>query len=146
MKLLTIVAVIALLSACSSKGNALAPTPIEQAPNVITYAINIPDAHLAQQLTAQFPKGITIPPIVAQVEYDYTSTYGVSNVYYGPQGPNLTANGTSPFNGTGIVVAPASVADEMIFTGSEWPVVAAGLPLSTRFTWVGRFVYAKAGK
>lgn len=138
-----IVSAIALLSlACgSTKGTALAPTPIEPTPIVITYAINIPDAQLVRELLTDHPNGVAMSPIQAQVTWDYTSFYGVANVYYGPNAPNLTAAGTSPFSGTGIVVAPISVANTMRFTGAEWPVVAGGLPLSTTFTWLGRFVY-----
>lgn len=128
---------LAATSACSQGVNPLAPTvsPAET-PKVITYAINIPDADLARKLQAQFPDGIAVPPIVAQVEYDFTSTYHGSNVYYGPNAPQPGA-----YVGVGIVVAPTAVADRLNFTAADWPAMAVGLPSDTPFSWLGRFVF-----
>ncbi len=131
----------------STKGLATGPSPVTPpAPIVIGYEINVPRAELAQQLNAQFPNGVALAPIQAQIQWDFTAEYGTANVYYGPNAPALTANGHSAYQGTSIVIAPVQVAGELVFSGSEWPVVAAGLPLTTQFTWLGKFVFAQAGR
>lgn len=119
------------------------PTP---APQTITFAINIPDADTARHLEAQYPDGIAMAPIPAQLAYDYTAEYGVANVYFGPLAPNPTSAGGNAFAGTGIVVAPERVANELIFTAGEWPAIAGGLPADTKFTWLGKFVFTPASR
>lgn len=142
------VLVLATLVGTACSNNPMAPgskpattAPVAAAaPIVITYAINIPDPLIANQLLAQYPDGVQMAPITAQLTWDYTRTYGGSNVYWGVLAPP-----DNVYLGTAIVVCPVVAAQHLTFTGADWPVVANGLPLTTEFTWLGRFVFTTAG-
>lgn len=130
--------VVLITSACGT--NPLAPTPpVAPSPVVMQYDINVPEQVLTQQLQVQYPHGISMSPIAAQLKFDYTCQYqGAPNVYWGPVAPP-----PGVYRGGGIVVAPANAADQLIFTASDWPQIAVGLAPDTKFTWLGHFVYAQ---
>jgi hypothetical protein len=111
----------------------------------LSYAINIPDAAVAQQLIAAYPHGVRVGPIAAQTTWNETLAYGAANVYYGP-----TAPPTGLYAWTGIVVAPLAVAGVDTFWASDWPdqygQPLGNVALDVRYIWVGRFVYTAAGR
>lgn len=134
---------LALLATACSQMSPVSPTPpavAAAAPVAISYAINLPDQRLVQQLQTQYPDGIAMAPIAAQIAYDYTSIYGASNVYFGPMAPP-----DGMYTRLGIVVAPVDAARVLIFPASAWPQISRGLPADARLTWIGRFVYVAAG-
>lgn len=115
------------ISACSSsKGSITSPSQVEQKPQVIQYAINIPDVNTFRNLISLYPNGISIPPIQAQVNWNYNSWYGANNVYYGPLAPTI-----GEYKNIGIVVASESDANSMLFYKNN-----------TATTWLGLFVFA----
>lgn len=129
-------------TACSGNtlsGPTAAPAAKQAAAVVMTYAINVPETIWTQELQTAHPNGVALSPIAAQIQWDFSCEYaGAANVYYGPTAPP----GAGAYAGTSIVIAPATVADELTFTAAEWPVLAAAYPAGTTFTWLGHFVYA----
>ncbi len=136
MRTLTLAAAIMLTVGCSH-ANPIAPTEaVAPSATVIQYDINIPDAITAERLVTLNPAGVAIPPIQAQIDWDYSAYYaGAANVYYGPLAPP-----SGHYLQTGIVVAPSTVASEERFTGAEWPALYGSTP-TQQFTWLGRFKY-----
>lgn len=133
-----VLVVAALASACSSPSNSpLAPTATSAVSTTLDldYAINVPDLLTEQALAAAHPDGVRVSPVAAQTTWNYTSTYGSPNAYWGPLAP---ADGT--FILTGVAIAPPAVAQEASFLGSEWPALYGNS--QQRYAWVGRFVYA----
>jgi len=130
-------------SACNST-NPTAPSATTAAPpaaetlTTITYAINIPSRITFQELLTQYPDGRLMAPMTAQQAYDYTATYHMANVYYGPMAPE-----TKAYSLAGIVVAPVSVAGQDSFAASEWPN-EYGQFAKARVQWLGRFTYTIA--
>jgi len=139
----TVLALALVASACSS-ANPAAPTAtplvVAAAPTLvtITYAINIPNRIVFQDLVTLYPEGRLMAPMTAQQAYDYTATYHMANVYYGPLAPE-----TKAFAMAGIVVAPVSVASQDSFDNAEWPN-EYGQFEKGRQQWLGRFVYTIA--
>lgn len=139
MRTLTLVVLSLSFVSCGAQNQSIAsPTPpaVKQAVQVIQYAINVPEAIWTQELQTFHPDGVQLSPIEAQLQWDFSCEYaGAPNVYFGPTAPpNQDA-----YSFTGIVVAPATVAGELNFTGAEWPQIASSP--DERFTWLGRFVY-----
>lgn len=137
----TVVLVALLASACSQSSSPTAPAPVpaaHAAATVLQYDINVPNPITVQELQTQFPNGVSVSPIAAQLEWNFTCEYaGSPNVYFGPTPPPA-----GMYGGAGIVVAPTSVANELTFTAAEWPQIAVGMPPTATFTWLGRFVLA----
>ena len=126
-----------LAAACGSSSPA-APTAPPQTPQrsmiPITYAVNIPDRALADQLAAKFPNGFDIAPVDAQRQWDYTGVYGCPNAYLGPSDlPGCT------YRDVGIAMAPFLAASKVQFTAADWP--GAGLDPQSDYRWLARFVY-----
>lgn len=133
--LLALLALLVVVSACG--GSPTTPTAIVSAPALreIGYAINIPSPTIAAALQRAYPTGVRVPPVQAQIQWDYTSAYGGSpNVYFGEIGPRCE------YPGVGIVVAPLTAATVDRFTAADWPMLEAGVT----YTWIGRFVYTAA--
>ena len=147
MRLTMIVLLALVVGACSRSIVSPTPAPVTIAPTLITYTINVPDAHQAVQLQAQYPDGVQIPPIDAQHQWDYTAIYhGSPNVYFGETAPwqGYDCSGKpvpiSEYMNTGIVVAPRAVAAVETFTARDWPNI--GLSPDVTYGWLGRFAYA----
>ncbi len=151
-KTLTVVLIALLATACSSKIVSVAPSPVTPAPTAMTYAINIPDAVLAQKLKGDNPEGVQLPPVDAQARWDYTATYaGSPNVYFGDHAPWTGVDcsghqiiGLQEYMGAGIVVAPRNVASVETFTAKDWPELP--LTAGVTYAWLGRFEYAAPGR
>lgn len=135
-----ILALVALLSiACSQSSTQPTAVPTAPQPVAITYAINIPIPVIAQQLTTQYPNGVSMAPLDAQRAYDYTCQYqGAPNVYWGPVAPP-----SGIYTNVGILVAPADAASKLTFTGADWPAINTGHPATQPYTWTGLFAYAQ---
>ena len=134
----TILALAALASVACGQNPA---APSAKAPPIydLDYAINVPDIAVAYLFQQQYPNGVRVPPIQAQLTWNYTAAYGGSpNVYYGPLGGDA-----AQYASASIIIAPVEVANEETFYASDWPVMAAGVPAGTRYQWVGRFVYTR---
>ncbi|HYM22016.1 MAG TPA: hypothetical protein VEU08_02370 [Vicinamibacterales bacterium] len=127
-----------LLGACAACAPAsLSPSPTPAADVVvIQYAINVPAGVIETALNGEFPRGVSVAPVDAQRRWDFTSTYGAPNVYWGVQAPPI---GT--YNDVAIVVAPLAAASKLTFTKSDWPNVCAAT-----CTWLGHFETASVGR
>lgn len=126
-----IVAIATATAACGS--SPVAPAPVQPRQLLaVSYDINIPVVAVADQLNGAFPQGISVTPVQAQHDYDYTAVYGgTPNVY---AGPSVDA---SRYLSAGILVAPLAAASKMRFTSADWP--DAGLRDDADYTWVGHF-------
>lgn len=137
MRVVLVVTVLLATVACGQASPAApsAPSPAPQA--VFQYDINIPDLSLVLQLQNQYPQGVVLSPVEAQVRYDYTNTYGTANVYGGEI--NLSTGSA------GFATAPAGVASKRQFEAREWPLGTVGLSPDTICSWLGHFVFALRG-
>lgn len=130
MKRLLALVVVLVLTGCSGP---LAPTAVTPALRSMAYAINIPDTGAVQSLNARYPEGVSLAPLEAQRQWDYTLAYGgTPNVYWGPVAPPCQ----NYFN-TSVVIAPAGVAGVRTFTALDWP--GAHLDAGVTYEWRGYF-------
>ena len=111
-----VIGVALLATACGSKmAGPLAPEAVPTTPIAISYAINLPDAGMVNNMKLAYPSGITdMTPLQAQEKFDYTVYYGTPNVY---SGESVEAPGSKM---AGILTAPIGVALEDDVPGSEW--------------------------
>ncbi len=128
--------VLMLACGCSTQSSPSVTAPSEVV-TTIQYTINIPFQLTAQELQRQFPHGVDMAPIQAQVTWNYTAEYrGAPNVYWGPVPPPAET-----YQNTGIVVAPVAVAQQLFFLPSEWPGISLA---GDKVTWKGWFVFTRA--
>ena len=115
---------------CASPAAPTLPSPTAD----IAYDINIFNQQTYQGDVAAYPNGVRMGPIRAGL------TFPESFVYWGiaapPPGAVINA---------GVVIAPVSVAQEDTFLGTEWPSLYRD-EATTRFIWVGHFVYTQRGQ
>lgn len=128
------------LSACVSQGGVAAPSALpSREPQYLQYDINVPTMTLTQELEREFPGGVYLSPIRAQLTWDFSADYhGSPNVYFGPVAPppHIYLSGAS------VVVAPAQVASKETFAAYEWPDVLG--TSSETWKWWGHFVHTAA--
>ena len=134
----------AILVALFTVGCGSSPVAPSTPPTDLTYAINLPGLVEVQSLLVQYPNGLHLSPVDAQTLYDRRAFYGgTPNVYAGAVTPTAWIGG-NPYHGVGVVIAPFAVASVPIFKSTDWPD-SNGQPFSgnptTRFAWLGRFVY-----
>jgi hypothetical protein len=129
--------------ACAGGSTSASPIPTAS-PRAITqmsFAINVPEVALVNEMNNQNPNGVKMSPVEAQSRWDYTSYYnGSPNVYLGEVGPAVQAS----YGGVGIVVAPYAIASRGTFNCSELSSTMYPDPKEV-CEWVGHFAFAERG-
>ncbi len=130
-----------LATACGSSATAPTATVVPETVKrvAMAYEINLVSAVIVNQLNAQYPSGVQLSPVEAQQQFDERSIYGAPNVYYGESAPPVGS-----YAGTSIVIAPLTAASKETFAARDWPGLQ--LDATAEYYWVGRFVFAQAGR